>query len=158
MGFHEGGGKMTVQTFIVNYNYTFIYLHENFGKSDVVDLWKKLGDEFCVELRRQMDARGLEGNYEFFYGEDGISSREHVQATTECAADHYREELTHCPSVNEMVERDKKRYRHYCEHCYWLYSPCFEKNGFSYDVKYGLQEDDVISDSCCITSVKREKS
>ncbi len=148
---------MTIQTFIVNYNYTFMYLHENFGKGDVVNLWKRLSDEFCVELRKMMDEKGLEGNYEFFYGKDGISSREKVISTIQCEPDRYSEELVHCPSVNEMVERDKKRYRYYCEHCYWLYAPCFEKNGLSYDITYGLQEDDKVSDHCLIRSVKREK-
>jgi hypothetical protein len=148
---------MTIQTFIVNYNYTFMFLHDHFGKSDVVDFWKQMGTEFCVDMRKAMDAKGLVGLYEYSYGEDGISSREHVHADIDYDADHFAEEIHDCPSPNEMGKRDKKRYRHYCEHCYWLYAPCYEENGFSYDVKYDLQEEGKVSDHCLITSFCRDK-
>jgi len=148
---------MTIQTFIVNYNYTFLYLHEHFGKSNVVDLWKKIGVGFCGDLRKAIETGGLKGLYEFSYGDDGISSREHVQANIQFTDDAYYEEITNCPSPNEMVKRGKKRYRYYCEHCYWLYAPCYEDNGFSYDVKYDFQEEDKVGDHCVITSNRRKK-
>lgn len=147
---------MTVQTFIVNYNYTFIYLHERFGKSAVVDLWKSLALHSTFPQREAIRKGGLVGAYEFAYGKDGITAREHVQAKTEYDENHFIEEIFHCPSVNEMVKRNKKRYRYYCEHCYWLYAPNFEDFGFSYDVDYELQRDDFISDHCYIPAYKRK--
>jgi hypothetical protein len=46
-----------------------------------------------------------------------------------------------CPSIQSLVDRNKKIYRYYCEHCYWLYAYSLEKHGYHYEEDYSLQED-----------------
>lgn len=133
---------MTIQDFIVNYNQTFIYLHEKHGKAAVIELWKRLSVEFCYELEKLVAQKGLQGYYEFFYGSDGTASREHVNG--EARYDEilgFYERIDRCPSVQSIIDREKKVYRHYCEHCYWLYAYSLEKHGFHYDADISLQEE-----------------
>lgn len=133
---------MTVQEFIVNYNETFQYLHDRFGKADVVALWDFLADT-NVELYEKVKEGGLEGYLDYFYGEAGLSAREDVMGGVGIGPDGaYRERIVDCPSVSEMEERGKRPYRYYCEHCYWLYRKALEENGFTYDAYYELQPKD----------------
>lgn len=129
---------MTVQEFIVNYNETFRYLHERFGKADVVALWEFLADTH-IELHERVKEDGLEGYLDYFYGADGLTAREDAISTATIEDGVYREKFTGCPSVGELEERNKRPYRHYCEHCYWLYRKALEENGFTYDAYYELQ-------------------
>ena len=145
---------VTVQDFIVNYNYTFLFLHERFGKKAVESLWKRIEEVFCEELRCVVAEGGLIGAMDYFYGEDGITAREMPQGAHGATEDFYFERFDHCPSVNEMVKRGKERYPYYCEHCQWLYERAFRENGFEYKIEYGLQSRDVISDRCMIRAWK----
>lgn len=136
-----GGAIVTVEDFIVNYNQTFIYLHEKHGKSFVVDLWKRLSVEFCYELEKLVAEKGLKGYYEFFYGSEGTASREHVNGEARYSEkEGFYERIDNCPSIQSLVDRNKKVYRYYCEHCYWLYAYSLEKHGYHYDASYSLQE------------------
>lgn len=148
---------MTVQEFIVNYNETFRYLHDRFGKADVIALWEHLAAT-NVELYNRVKEDGLEGYYDYFYGDFGITARENVTGGVGIGYDGvYRERITDCPSVGEMEERNKRPYRYYCEHCYWLYRKALEENGFTYDAYYELQplEEGYFKD-CHFCAKKRE--
>lgn len=145
---------MTVQDFIVIYNQTFIYLHEKHGKSAVVEFWKAMAREFCPKLERLVDEKGLKGMYEFFYGEEGTATREHVDGERYCTDDEYYERVDNCTSVRELMDRNKKVYRHYCEHCYWLYAHAVEKHGFAYDVEYELQKEGMEVPRCCVRAFR----
>lgn len=146
---------MTVQDFIVNYNQTFIYLHEKHGKSFVVDLWKRLSVEFGYELEKQVAEKGLKGYYEFFYGSEGTATREHVNGETWYDEQKgFYERIDRCPSVQSLTDRNKKVYRYYCEHCYWLYAYSLEKHGYHYEAGYLLQEEGNPVRNCLFTAYK----
>lgn len=130
---------MTVQDFIVNYSATFQYLHDRFGKAAVIDLWEYLG-ETGTELYDMVKEKGMDGYYQYFYGEKGTCTREDVIGGV-----YYNESgvlcehVDCCPSVSELEARGKRPYRYYCEHCYWLYHKAVEENGFGFDVDFELQ-------------------
>jgi hypothetical protein len=146
---------MTVQDFIVNYNQTFIYLHEKHGKSAVVDLWKMLSREFCVKLEKLVAEKGLKGYFEFFYGDEGTASREHVDGEARFnEQEGFYERVDRCPSVQSLIDRNKKIYRYYCEHCYWLYAYSLEKHGFHYKEEYWLQEEGKPVNYCTFKACK----
>lgn len=132
---------MTVQDFIVNYNETFRYLHDRFGKKAVVKLWEFLADT-NVELEQAVAKGGLEGYMEYFYGDNGLTVREDVSGYHRICDGVYEERIVNCPSVGEMEERGKQPYRYYCEHCYWLYRKALEDHGFIYEADYELQPKD----------------
>ena len=90
---------VTVQDFIVNYNYTFLFLHEQFGKKVVESLWKRIEEVFCEELRCVVAEGGLIGAMDYFYGEDGITAREMPQGAHGATEDSYFERFDHCPSA-----------------------------------------------------------
>ena len=148
---------MTVQDFIVNYNETFKFIHERHGKSAVIDLWSYLG-ETGIELCEAVREKGLEGYYEFFYGEAGTCSREDLEGGAYIDGDGvFHEIVDGCPSVAELEERGKRPYRYYCEHCYWLYRKSLEENGYTYDAFYELQpRDEGYVKKCSFCSKKRE--
>jgi hypothetical protein len=133
---------MTVQDFIVNYNQTFIYLHEKYGKSYVVELWKTLSREFGYNLEKVVADKGLKGYFEFFYGDDGTAARELVigEARYDEKSGFY-ERIDQCPSIQSLVDQGKRIYRYYCEHCYWLYAYSLEKHGYHYEATYWLQKE-----------------
>lgn len=144
---------MTVQDFIVIYNQTFIYLHEKHGKSSVVDLWKMLSREFCYNLEKKVAEKGLKGYLEFFYGEEGTASREHVSGEAHYDEQNgYYERVDQCPSVQSLIDHNKKIYKYYCEHCYWLYAHSLEKHGYHYDGTYWLQEEGKPVKNCSFTA------
>jgi hypothetical protein len=140
---------MTVKDFILFYNQTFIYLHERFGKSAVVDLWKTLAVEFGYKLGKMVEKDGIKGFRDFFYGEDGTAVREHVQSEVNAGdLTGFHDKVENCCSVCEILHSKNQIYRYYCEHCYWLYAYSLEKHGFGYDVIYRLQEPGDISCGC----------
>ena len=148
---------MTVQDFIVNYSATFQYLDARYGKSAVVNFWDYLGDT-GVELCDLVREKGLEGYLEYFYGSNGTCAREHVVGGAYIDENGvYTEYVNDCPSVSAMEQRGKRPYRHYCEHCYWLYHKSLEENGFTYEAEYELQPvDSGYSKTCLFHARKRE--
>ena len=148
---------MTCQDFIVNYNETFKYIHERYGKAAVIALWNYLG-ETGLELCESVRERGLDGYYEFFYGSEGTCSREEVEGGAYIDKDGvFHEIIDGCPSVGELEERGKRPYRYYCEHCYWLYRKSLEENGYSYEASFELQpRDEGYVKKCSFRSFKRK--
>ena len=150
---------MTIEDFIVNYNQTFIYLHEKHGKSFVVDLWKRLSVEFCYKLEKMVAQEGLKGYNQFFYGKEGTASREHVYGeATYNEEEGFYERIDKCPSVQSLIDRKKKIYRYYCEHCYWLYAHSLEKHGYRYDEDYSLQEEGFPVLECTFRAFKNDSA
>lgn len=147
---------MTVQDFIPNYSATFEYIHQRFGKADVVAMWEYLG-QTNLELWDAVEKNGLEGYLEYFYGSNGTCSREHLEGGAYIENGLYVEDCKVCPSVSALEARGKRPYRYYCEHCYWLYHKALEDHGFTYDAFVSQQPEDGYCKSCIFYAKAREE-
>jgi len=120
--------------FIPVYSELFKYLHKRGGKEAVVKFWENLSDEFLINLRDLVAAKGLAGCFEYW-----------SHTLTEEAADFrmtldeengtFEIDMRHCPSRGRLNELTHVvPYEHYCEHCDVLYRRVLEPFGFKYNI------------------------
>lgn len=120
--------------FIPAYSEGFKFIENEGGRKVLEDFWSFLSDTYLKDsLARLIEEEGLEGAFIYW-----------SQALNEEAADfrmvfdgikgEQRSNMYHCPSMGMLQElKYMEPYHAYCDHCFALYHPVFERSGYNYE-------------------------
>ena len=112
--------------YILVYNQLFKYIDEDFGKDDVIELWKSIGKNCKMELDKAVREKKLKGLYEHFKRVWGSEGGRH---TITLRDEELVLDMHYCPSVGKILNSHLDPYEYYCEHCSVLYPHIIEKYG-----------------------------
>ncbi len=120
--------------FIPAYSELFKYIERKHGKTEVINFWNFLSDEFLTNLRELVLENGIRGCWIYW---NKTLNEEAADFTMELdeEAGEFSITMHYCPSKGRLLEnRHIEPYTDYCEHCDVLYRRVLEPLGFEYNL------------------------
>ena len=119
------------QDFCGHYDWTFEYLHREYGDEALHDYWEQaISRDSQRHARALISDKGFQGMSEY-WGHTLVEEEAGYIATE--AEGLYRIDMYRCPSLGFLLEHGLRHYHDYCEHCMGWIAPIMAENGFSID-------------------------